>query len=460
MEKKHPDQIGLKYSLLILLTIFFVGLSGPIQVFAQVNSESAIVETVKESSEAEDLLTLPRLNESSFYQRIDRKTQKILKEMGGVFTPPERKLLEQARHTVLKFLKEQNPFAHVKELFLKHGLGVGITAAVTEFTTIIVLPAIFTSAGLPELAVMSAASPSFLATVPAFLAIKTLRVKRKLAKRLGITNIGQLDKLRNSILGYSSKNRLLSVIVARSRKELEIHIVKRPFARFRKSPMGNIVDLSELKSIVTQFEGAPVVGLIKEAAHEDDALFAHLLLKQIQRKPESFNYFYDLIKERVTDLPVSEHQMTQILLTHEKLQTIARRREKLRSLRGDLKKIAPNAEQKKIIKEWSNSLEIDLQNLDFDIRRFEYNLLSTIHAEGNIDGLDLTAPHHAVVERMKELREHLKEVETWKDELKSHQLFHRLGEFNRLWVPLEVRMTPRGDCYGWMRAIFKEMGVL
>jgi hypothetical protein len=412
-------------------------------------------------TQQEDLLSLPRLNESSFYQRIDRKTQKILKDMGGQFTAPERNLLEQTRVSVLKFLKEQNPFAHVKELFLKHGLGVGVTAAVTEFTTIIVLPAIFTSAGLPELAVMSAASPSFLATVPGFLAIKTLRVKRKLAQKLGIKNIGQLDRLRNSILGYSHKTRLLSVIIARSKREMEVHVIKRNFARFRSSPMGNIVDLNELKNIVSQFEGKQVVSLIKDASHEDDALFAHLLLKQIQRKPESFSEFYNMIKSRVTDLPVSEHQMTQILLTHEKLQTIAQRREKIRALQSELKGLAQNKQQKDIVKAWKNSLDIDLQNLDFDIMRFEYNLLSTIHAQGNIENLDLTAPHHAVVERMKEIRQHLEKVESWiQEEDGAEKIFMRLNEFNKFWVPLQTRLTPRGDCYGWMRSILKEMGSL
>lgn len=448
--------------LFIAFTLFLnLGMTGA---FAQSNqSDPAQAISQQQITEHEDILTLPRLTESRFYQRIDRQTQNILKEVGGSFSVPERTLLERSRQTVLKFLKEQNPFTHVKDLFLKHGLGVGITAAVTEFTTIVVLPAIFTSAGLPELAVMSAASPSFLATVPAFLAIKTLRVKKKLANKLGIKNIRQLDRLRNSILGYCHKTRLLSVLVSRSQKEMEVHIIKRNFSRFRKSPMGNIVDLSELKKVVSKFEGKEVVELIKDAAHEDDALFAHLLLKQIQRKPESFNEFHKMVKDRVTELPVSENQMTQILLTHEKLQTISRRQKKLRGLKSELKKITRSGQKskkdKETIKAWVNSLEIDLQNLDFDIRRFEYNLLSTIHAEGNIDNLDLTAPHHAVVTRMKEIRLHLEDVESWiKGDESADRIFLRIGEFNKFWVPLQTRLTPRGDCYGWMRSILKEMG--
>lgn len=445
----------------IILITFVVLSIGSSQSHAQFRED--VVGPASASTQQEELLSLPHLDESRFYQRIERQTEKILNEVGGNFTAPERTLLERARQSVLKFLKEQNPFTHVKELFLKHGLGVGITAAVTEFTTIVVLPAIFTSAGLPELAVMSAASPSFLATVPAFLAIKTFRVKRKLAKKLGIKNIKQLDTLRNSILGYCHKTRLLSVIVSRSKKEMEVHIIKRNFSRFRKSPMGNVVDISELKKIVATFEGKEVVELIKDATHEDDALFAHLLLKQIQSKPESFDEFHKMVKERVTDLPVSEHQMTQILLTHEKLQTIKRRQNKLRALKGELKKIVRDGqkskEDKETIKAFSNSLEIDLQNLDFDIRRFEYNLLSTIHSEGNIDNLDLTSPHHAVSTRLKELRIQVEEVEAWlKNGDAPDRIFFRLSEFNRLWVPLQTRLTPRGDCYGWMRAIIKEMG--
>lgn len=411
----------------------------------------------------EDRLTLPRLNESSFYQRIDRKTQKILKDMGGSFTAEERSSLEKARRAVLKFLKEQNPYHHVKELFVKHGLGVGITAGITEFTTIIVLPAIFTAIDLPQLAVVSAATPSFLASVPAFLGIKSMRMKRKLAGKLGITNIGHLDKLRNSILGYSSKNRLLSVIIARSKRELEINVIKRPFSRFRSSPMGNIVDLSELKDIVSQQEGAQVLELIKAASHEDDALFSYLLLKQIQRRPESFNHFNELIKKRVTELPVTEHQLTQILITHEKREIIKTRMIKVRELKASLLSKLESIEDKLVIKEWSNSINVDLQNLDFDIQRFEYNLLAQIHAKGDITQFDLTSSHTKVVERMKEIRLHLEKIESWiegEESLEIKKVIYKLKEFNRLWIPLEIRLTPRGDCYGWMKSVLNHSGLL
>lgn len=440
---------------LLLFTLIFPSQS--LQIWAQENADNQAAELVLK----EESLTLPRLNESSFYQRIDRKTQKILKDMGGQFTAEERSFLERVRVSTLKFLKEQNPYHHVKDLFLKHGLGVGITAGVTEFMTIIVLPAIFTSAGLPELAVMSAASPSFLATVPAYLGIKTYRIKRKLAQKLGITNIRQLDKLRNDILGYAAKSRVLSVIVARNKQEHEVHIIKRPFARFRKSPMGSVVDINDLKNILRTHEGTAVMEAIKEAAHEDDALHAYLLLKQIQRKPESFKQFHQLIQERTDDFPVTEKQMTQILLTHEKREIIKTRKEAIRKIRATLKTKAHTPEHKAEVKAWANSLEVDLTNLDFDIQRFEYNLLSTIHAEGDITNLDLTSPQTAIVERMKEIREHIEKVTKWiQEEPNNNKLFMRIREYNRLWVPLEVRLTPRGDCYGWMLSVLKNMGHL
>jgi hypothetical protein len=446
---------GLRFGLILLFTILLSGPIGSQEQNAQPDRlEDAIIID-------EDRLTLPRLNESSFYQRIDRKTQKILKDMGGSFTVEERHLLERIRGKVLKFLKEQNPYHHVRELFVKHGLGVGITAGITEFTTIVVLPAIFTVAEMPELAVMSAATPSFLASVPAYLGIKTMRMKRKLANKLFINNIEELDSLRNSILGYSSKNRLLSVIIARSKRELEIHVIKRPFSRFKNSPMGNIVDISEIKKIVTQREGVEVVELIKKASREDDALFAHLLLKQIQRNPESFNHFNELIKKRVTELPVTQHQLTQILLTHEKREVIKLRSRRVKEMKSNLLKVAETKAEKTVIREWSNSLMIDLQNLDFDIQRFEYNLLSQIHAQGDISNLDLTSSHTKVVERMKEIRVHLEKVQSWiggEEKLATNKIIFRLKEFNRLWLPLEVRLTPRGDCYSWMKAILNHSG--
>lgn len=411
------------------------------------------------SQENEDALNLPRLNESQFYQQIERKTKSILRSVENGFTVEEKGRIEKATNAVLKFLKDQNPYHHVKELLMKHGLGVGITAGLTEFTTIVVLPAIFTSAGLPELAVLSAGTPSFLLTVPAFLGIKTMSIKRKIAKKLRISNIRALDKLRDDILGYAQKSRLLSVIVTRSRQELEVHVIKRPFSRFRNNPMGNVIDLNELKSLVAKHESMEVVNLIKDVTHGDDALFAHLLLKQIQRKSETFKEFKVLLDERVKDFPLSPHQQTQVILTHEKRQVISNRLEKVRELRKELLKKATTPNERTAVKEWANIQSIDLQNLDFDIQRFEYNLLSHIKAGSDISDLDLTAPQNTIVSRMVEIREQVIKVENWiKEDMERPLLMKKIRDINRLWIPLNTRLTPRGDCYGWMRSVLKTMG--
>lgn len=444
----------------ILLVAFLclIALFGPLQ--AQEHGTPIDgAEVVERAIQDEELITLPRLNQSLFYQRIESKTQKILEEMGGQFTPTERSRLQKATAAVLKFLKEQNPFHHVKELLMKHGLGVGITAGLTEFTTIIVLPAIFTSAGMPELAVLSASSPSFLATVPAFLGIKSALLKRKIAKKLGIKDIRALDKLRTDILGYTQKSRILSVIVAKSREEMEVHVIKRPFLRFWSSPMGNIVYLDELKKIVSKYDTGEVVELIKEASHGDDALFGHLLLKQIQRKADAFSELQTLLDERIKDLPLNQHQHSQLILTHEKKEVVKSRLEKVRDLKGKLSKLAETSEEKAAIKNWAEIMKTDLTNLDFDIQRFEYNLLSQIHSGQDISNLDLTSPQTKIVERVKELRDTLKKVEEALNatEVNKALLLKRIKEYNRLWIPLEVRLTSRGDCYGWMRFIISRM---
>ncbi|MCR9205802.1 MAG: hypothetical protein NXH75_14550, partial [Halobacteriovoraceae bacterium] len=359
MKNQENTQRLLIWGRYVILLLSLLVLSSPQNLKAE---DPPVGEAVERAIQDEDLLTLPRLNESLFYQRIDQRSRKILKEMGGHFTATEKSRLEKALRTVLKFLKEQNPFHHVKELLMKHGVGVGVTAGLTEFTTIIVLPAIFTSAGMPHLAVLSASSPSFLATVPAFLGIKTYLTKQKIAKKLGIKDIRALDKLRTDILGYTQKSRLLSVIVNKSRKELEVHVIKRPFLRYWTSPMGNIVYLDELKKIVANHDTTEVVDLIKEAAHGDDALFGHLLLKQIQRKAPAFTEFKNLLDDRIKELPLSQHQHTQLILTHEKREVIKTRQEKVRSLKSKLLKKAETKEEKTIIKRWAEIQTLDLKN--------------------------------------------------------------------------------------------------
>lgn len=407
--------------------------------------------SVGDEGPSEELVTLPRLNESIFYQKIDLQTQRILRQYNNNLSAPEVSRLERVRRKTLKFLKDQNPYHHVKDLFIKHGLGVGVTAGISEFTTIIVLPAILTKAGLPILAGISAGSPSFLATVPLYLGIKSYVNRRKLTKKLGLKRLGPLDRLRDDLLGHAAKTRLLSVLVGAGDDERELHVISRSFSKFRDSPMGNIVDISELKKILMRFESPELDELLADAAGDNKALYAHLVIKQIHRNPSSLNAFNRLMKDKAKELdqlPMTSHQQTQLLLIHEKKIVIEKKKEELRKLSSSLKKEAQTKAEKAAIKSWTQNNIIDLEYLDFDISRHEYNFLAAIHNGKNIDNWRLTDSHLLVVERLRHLSRNIEEVSVVAKNKESNlgDILELVLKHNRSWLPLRHVISNDSTC--------------
>jgi len=407
--------------------------------------------SIGDEGPSEELVTLPRLNESTFYQKIDLQTQRILRQYNNNLSAPEATKLERIRKKTLKFLKDQNPYHHVKDLFVKHGLGVGVTAGISEFTTIIVLPAILTKAGLPVLAGISAGSPSFLATVPIYLGIKSYINKRKLSKKLGLKRLGPLDKLRDELLGHAAKTRLLSVLIGNGEDERELHVISRSFSKFRQSPMGNIVDISELKTILIRFESSELNDLLAEIAGDNKALYAHLVIKQIHRNPSSLTAFNQLMKEKAKELdqlPMTSHQQTQLLLIHEKKLVIEKKKEDLRKLSSLLKKEAITQTDKDAVKAWTQNNIIDLEYLDFDISRHEYNFLVAIHNGNNIDNWKLTDSHLLVVERLRHLSSHIEEVNILVKNQESvvGEELELIKKQNKSWLPLRHVISSDNTC--------------
>ncbi|PIQ52958.1 MAG: hypothetical protein COW01_14830, partial [Bdellovibrionales bacterium CG12_big_fil_rev_8_21_14_0_65_38_15] len=130
-------------------------------------------------------VSLPDINEATFYKLIDEETQKVLEKLAPALLQEEAQGLLKIKQKVIKILKGLNFWAHAKHLFIQHGIGVAITSAISEVVTVVVLPPMFIGMGWNLAALVVGGTPSPLYMVPAYLAVVKLKDKHKLAGEMG-----------------------------------------------------------------------------------------------------------------------------------------------------------------------------------------------------------------------------------------------------------------------------------
>jgi hypothetical protein len=407
-----------------------------------------------------------RLERSRFYEMINGEAEAILKKLSYRLTKKELRSLQKVRGVVIEILKKNNPFLHIKEILIKHGLGAGLTAALTEVTTILILPSIFTAAGLPALAVFSAASPSFAVTVPAYIAWSTNRAKKKLGKSLGITNIKALDKLRKELLRFSIETKIHSALIREVGGLEEISILKRKFARFRSRPVGHSIDLFELETIFKKHIGRSSFSIIKEH-NENPKLYACLLANHIRNNPEADKAFLKLARERLknTPKPLNFHQESELFTVHEKLQFIDQLKEGIHKSQKNYKSgldsgLIPNRPFK-VVKEFYQNIQNDLSAIEYDIKRFEYGFLNQISLGEDVEHIAFKHSPELFNKRLQLLEKNLKAMHFDKNSPefasrighKLKLLVQKMSKRNHRWLPSKLALASHKSCFGLMQSI-------
>lgn len=340
-------------------------------------------------------ISLPDINEATFYKLIDEETQKVLEKLAPALLQEEAQGLLKIKQKVIKILKGLNFWAHAKHLFIQHGIGVAITSAISEVVTVVVLPPMFIGMGWNLAALVVGGTPSPLYMVPAYLAVVKLKDKHKLAGEMGysLSHVMKLDRLRRDLLGLAIENRVMDVMIQGIEADANITIIRRKFSRFKRALEGNLVDLTEVENLVKESIGNHKVGLIKEYAHGDDAVYANLLMQEINRDAKMKMDFHDLMHARInsSELPLNRALHENFFKLHDELNGITRYRAKMREFKGATTKILKenaidSKVNKEIIGDYTNNMLADLDIIDHEIKVFEYRYLNSIR-----DGQALSA---------------------------------------------------------------------
>lgn len=332
-------------------------------------------------------VSLPDIDEVTFYKLVDEETQKVLEKLAPALLQEEAQGLLKIKQKVIKILKGLNFWAHAKHLFIQHGIGVAITSAISEVVTVIVLPPMFIGMGWNLAALAVGGIPSPLYMVPAYLAIVKLKDKYKLAGEMGysLSHIMKLDRLRRDLLGFAIENRVMDVMIQGIEADTSITIIKRKFSRFKSALDGNLIDLSEVENLVKESIGSHKIGLIKEYAHGDDAVYANLLMQEINRDAKMKMAFHDLMHTRInsSELPLDRALHENFFKLHDELNGINRYRSKMREFKGATTKVLKenaidSKVNKEIISDYTNNMLADLDIIDHEIKVFEYRYLNSI----------------------------------------------------------------------------------
>lgn len=348
---------------------------------APVHSQSSQHETSAIS------IALPDINEATFYKLVDEETQKVLEKLAPALLKEEAEGLAKIKQKVIKILKGLNFWAHAKHLFIQHGIGVAITSAISEVVTVVVLPPVFIGMGWSLAAVVVGGVPSPLYMVPAYLAIAKLRDKHKLAGEMGysLAHLMKLDNLRRDLLGYAIDNRVMDVMIEELDSDESITIIKRKFSRFKSGLSGNLVDFSELESIVKDGIGSHKLSLLKEYSHGDDAVYANLLVQEINRDAKMKLEFHEIVHTRINSVSptIDRARHANFYKMHDELEAIKRYRSKVREFKGVTNKALKDngidtKGNKQAVSDFADNMLAKLDHADHDLKVFEYRYLNSI----------------------------------------------------------------------------------
>lgn len=368
--------------------------------------ELAAPSTISTASEFIGDISLPDLHEDVFYKLLDQETDRIIERMGPALLKEEAKGLMKIKEKILRLLKSLNMWEHAKHLFMRHGIGVAATSAISEVVTVFVLPPLFVGLGWNLAAVAFGAIPSPLYMIPAYLAITNLRNKSKLAKEMGysLAQVMALDKFRRELIGFSINNRILDLVVEDLNGDQSITIIKRSFARWRGGLSGNLVDLNEIETMVKEGIGAHKLQILKDFAHGDEAVYANMLMQEINRDAKMKMDFHNIVHERIDmDLDQRVHQRIYQMYDHQNV--ISRSRGTLREFKSEaiseIKKYDLDTKaNKEIISDFTAQLSAELDALDHEIKIFEYQYLNSIRIGQEFEDNFFVAKSQKIYERL------------------------------------------------------------
>lgn len=409
---------------------------------------------------SKERISLPRMTESEFNKRLGKELDRHVNLIAERLSQPEASALQKFKRKALQFVVDANPWEHIKHTLIQHGKGAAITAAVTEIITVGILPAIFTAAGMPGAAAFSAGSPSFAITVPAFIAIKNARQKKMLARQLGFDNLKELDQLRKQILGFCTSKRIQSSIYQLGEEQIELTVIKRRFASWRRPPQGALVDLSKLREIGFKHLDSRIMEIVEPISKRDESVYATVLLDQIHQNPEASAEFEKHLKQNISGLPIqlTNHEQTMLLMVHEKQEHISLLKQKVRKFKkaatGEAKSAGILKEERKAIAEFAENMIADLETLDLDISRFEYQFLQAINLGEDVSEEVINNKSIDLLKRMRNFESALSEFETKMGnaedvDVSTHmkRFVRSISQYNKTWIPNGVTpIRAEGSC--------------
>jgi len=336
---------------------------------------------------------LARLEYSVFAQEVAVQTAERMQILTRSLAEHEKIKVQTIRERVLHSLKIKlkNSWLDVVGLVRNHGKPV----VIANIVTLGVIPSISMFFGFEGVAAFSSGFP----TTPLVISAQALMVyeQEKLrlinALRISRKELKKLRKARREILGFAVEKKLFSLAIEQGGEVQEIRVLKRPLDKWQQlfgilQVDRNTLLLEDLVSIAKEHLGEEIVDLAKTVNRDNDRLYGSLLSHLIMQEPAAFFALVGKIREHLhtSHLSGQTHIEEQFTKVYEKVSLAKDLLVQARDRAAVLLKIsdryvfweAQKSVNKKIIQDYFDAINYDLNTLQFEIKMYEFEFLQKI----------------------------------------------------------------------------------
>lgn len=227
---------------------------------------------------------------------IDRQADEVFRDFRSTHPDVPLSILKHVQREAAYRLKQMNVMT---DILKASGPTIATSIVATEILTTFVLAPLAGAMGKPALAGVFLVAPWGLIAGAGTFAYEVLKIRVKIARRLGLRSLGSLDRFRADVVGYDLKNRVSSIIY----ENIEGDIGTVEFEVLRKSmnfeaaqtPAVTIAELEEFLKASSEGE-AYLRKIYMEKL--DPAFYSALLLRFIDESDELTDRLTALIRER------------------------------------------------------------------------------------------------------------------------------------------------------------------
>jgi hypothetical protein len=385
----------LRLILSALLTLSFaLGASAPIHAHASGDAVASV-------ASASDL----EKQEALLVTEIDRQADLAFKEFQKTYPQAPIGFLKKTQREVVYRLKQMHVLTDVLKA---SGPAPATTLVAVEVLTTFVFAPLATAMGKPVIAGVMVTVPWGIVAGFGVFSYQMIKVRRALAKELGVNSLREFDRVRRAVVGYDIKNRVSSAIYQSLKgTSVEFEILRKAVdPETTKTPS---ITIAELEAMVkSQPEGSAYLQTVY-MDRLDSMYYSALLLRFVNSSPELTSELVATLSAREKAGPADQSAVLRkhLIATDDVQNQIEREIKKIQiekvATKKRLKKGELTKEQAKEFKAHLASELKRLQDVRAQVTRAEYVIL--IGANAAMSSGDASALDALVASKQADLRD-------------------------------------------------------